>query len=103
MTEQIMRGLKGVFFDTTEDCFIDEEKGSLLYRGYNIYDLAEKSTFEEGIYLLLCGARPGQPGDQFGNESLCMTGGPQRSREELPGGSHGSLTFQAIIDSCKPR
>ncbi len=58
MTEQIMRGLKGVFFDTTEASFIDGEKGKLLYRGYNIHDLAEKSTFEEVIYLLLYGALP---------------------------------------------
>ena len=39
MTEQIMRGLKGVFFDTTEASFVDGEKGRLLYRGYNIHDL----------------------------------------------------------------
>lgn len=58
MTEQIMRGLKGVYFDTTEASFIDGEKGKLLYRGYNIHDLAEKSTFEEVIYLLLYGALP---------------------------------------------
>ena len=58
MTEQIMRGLKGVFLDTTEASFIDGEKGKLLYRGYNIHDLAEKSTFEEVIYLLLYGALP---------------------------------------------
>ena len=58
MTEQIMRGLKGVFFDTTEASFIDGERGKLLYRGYNIHDLAEQSTFEEVIYLLLYGALP---------------------------------------------
>lgn len=58
MTEQIRRGLKGVFFDTTQASFIDGEKGILLYRGYNIQDLAEKSTFEEVIYLLLYGALP---------------------------------------------
>jgi citrate synthase len=29
-----------------------------LYRGYNIHDLAEKSTFEEVIYLLLYGKLP---------------------------------------------
>ena len=30
----------------------------LLYRGYNIHDLAEKSTFEETVYLLLYGQLP---------------------------------------------
>ena len=39
MTEPITRGLKGVFFDTTEASFVDGEKGRLLYRGYNIHDL----------------------------------------------------------------
>ena len=51
-----MRGLKGVYFDTTEASFIDGEKGELFYRGYNIHAMAEKSTFEEVIYLLLYGA-----------------------------------------------
>ena len=43
----IKRGLKDVYFDTTEASFIDGEVGKLLYRGYNIHDLAEKATFEE--------------------------------------------------------
>ena len=54
----IKRGLKDVYFDTTEASFIDGEVGKLLYRGYNIHDLAEKATFEEIIYLLLYGALP---------------------------------------------
>jgi citrate synthase len=58
MTEQIIKGLKGVYLDTTEASFIDGEKGKLLYRGYNIHDLAEKSTFEEVTYLLLYGLLP---------------------------------------------
>jgi citrate synthase len=58
MSEQIMRGLKGVYLDTTEASFIDGEKGKLLYRGYNIHDLAEKSTFEEVTFLLLHGILP---------------------------------------------
>ena len=57
-TRQLRRGLKDVYFDTTEASFIDGEAGKLLYRGYNIHDLAEKSTFEEVIYLLLYGELP---------------------------------------------
>ncbi len=49
----IKRGLMGVYLDTTESSFIDGQVGKLLYRGYDIHDLAEKSTFEEVIYLLL--------------------------------------------------
>lgn len=55
---EIHRGLKGVYFDTSEASFIDGSLGKLLYRGYNIHDLAEQSTFEEVTYLLLYGHLP---------------------------------------------
>ena len=55
---EIRRGLKDVYIDTTESSFVDGQLGKLLYRGYNIHDLAEKSTFEEVIYLLLNGDLP---------------------------------------------
>jgi citrate synthase len=38
--------------------FIDGEKGILRYRGYDIAELAEKSTFIETAYLLIYGALP---------------------------------------------
>ena len=58
MPPEIMKGLKDVYLDTTESSFIDGQVGKLLYRGYNIHDLAEMSTFEEVIYLLLYGELP---------------------------------------------
>jgi citrate synthase len=58
MAPEIFKGLKDVYLDTTESSFIDGQEGKLLYRGYNIHDLAEKSTFEEVVYLLLYGALP---------------------------------------------
>ena len=58
MPPEIMKGLKDVYLDTTESSFIDGQVGKLLYRGYDIHDLAEKSTFEEVIYLLLYGELP---------------------------------------------
>ena len=57
-SQQIYRGLRGVYADTTKASFIDGQVGKLLYRGYNIHDLAEKSTFEEIVYLLLYGELP---------------------------------------------
>ena len=54
----IKRGLKDVYFDTSQASFIDGAIGKLLYRGYSIHDLAEKSTFEETSYLLLHGKLP---------------------------------------------
>ena len=55
---EIHRGLKGVYFDRSQVCFIDGRAGELLYRGYSIHDLAERSTFEETCYLLLHGELP---------------------------------------------
>src|SRR5580700_217424 len=52
------KGLKGVIAADSSICFIDGEKGILLYRGYNIHELAEHSTFEEVAYLLYKGELP---------------------------------------------
>jgi citrate synthase len=52
MTQTIYRGLEDVLIDTTQICFIDGDKGELIYRGYDIKELANKATFEEVIYLL---------------------------------------------------
>ena len=41
--------------------FIDGEKGILRYRGYDIAELAEKSTFVETAYLLIYGELPTRP------------------------------------------
>jgi citrate synthase len=55
---EIKRGLKDVYFATSEASFIDGNIGKLLYRGYNIDDMAHNSTFEETVYLLLYGKLP---------------------------------------------
>ena len=55
---EINRGLKGVYFDRSRVCFIDGRAGELLYRGYSIHDLAQRSTFEETCHLLLRGELP---------------------------------------------
>ncbi|HLB25484.1 MAG TPA: citrate/2-methylcitrate synthase, partial [Nitrospirota bacterium] len=51
-------GLEGVVAGRTAISVIDEEKSSLTYRGYDIRDLATKSTYEETAYLLLHGRLP---------------------------------------------
>ncbi len=57
MTEQTFSpGLAGVVAGETAIACVDQ--GKLLYRGYTIQDLAEKSTFEEVAYLLLNGELP---------------------------------------------
>jgi citrate synthase len=51
-------GLRGVTVADTKVSFIDGEKGILIYRGYRIEELAEKSSFMEVAYLVLNGTLP---------------------------------------------
>ncbi len=51
-------GLRGVTVADTKISFIDGEQGVLIYRGYRIEELAEKSSFIETAYLLLNGVLP---------------------------------------------
>ncbi len=45
-------GLAGVIAGETEICWVDPNAG-LMYRGYDIHEMAEKASFEEVAYLLL--------------------------------------------------
>ncbi len=45
-------GLEGVVAAPSEICFIDGVAGRLVYRGYEIGDLVENTTFEETAFLL---------------------------------------------------
>src|SRR4051794_19850387 len=51
-------GLEGVVVAPSRMCFIDGQKGILLYGGYDIRDLAAHATYEEVAYLLLKGELP---------------------------------------------
>jgi citrate synthase len=55
---KIGRGLEGAISNTTKIGYVNGAKGWLIYRGYNTFDLSEKSTFEETSYLLLFGKLP---------------------------------------------
>jgi citrate synthase len=50
--------LSGVVVAQTSVSSIDPDEGVLMYRGYDIADLAEHSTYEEVAYLLLHGELP---------------------------------------------
>ena len=54
------RGLEGVIALESELSFIDGQKGELIYRGYDINDLADGASFEEVVYLLANGSLPTQ-------------------------------------------
>ncbi|MCH7977258.1 MAG: citrate (Si)-synthase [Bacteroidetes bacterium] len=57
---KLVKGLEGVLALETELSFIDGQKGVLLYRGYEISDLAKNVSFEEVAYLLWNGELPNQ-------------------------------------------
>ena len=52
------RGLEGVTATNSSICYIDGDHGVLAYRGIDIHELAERSTFEECCYLLWFGRLP---------------------------------------------
>src|SRR6516165_4301437 len=52
------KGLEGVVAANSSICYIDGDTGVLAYRGIDIHELAEKSTFEETCYLLWFGRLP---------------------------------------------
>ncbi|WP_191603026.1 bifunctional 2-methylcitrate synthase/citrate synthase [Marinomonas algicola] len=53
-------GLRGQSAGSTALCTVGKSGSGLTYRGYDIHELAEKSTFEEVAYLLLKGKLPNQ-------------------------------------------
>ena len=54
------KGLEGIVAANSGICWIDGEAGVLSYRGIDIHELAEKSTFEECTYLLWNGLLPNE-------------------------------------------
>lgn len=61
-------GLEGVIAGDTAICSV--EQGALIYRGYEIHDLAENATFEDVAYLLLHGDKPTAEQSQFFKDEL---------------------------------
>lgn len=55
---EIKKGLEGVVVTDSTICVIDGQEGSLRYRGIDISDLAQHSTYEETVYLLWFGELP---------------------------------------------
>ncbi len=72
-------GLRDIVASPSRICFIDGDKGILVYSGYNIHDLAENSTFEETVFLLWNGRLPRR-------EELESFSAELRACRQLPGG-----------------
>src|SRR2546421_1073118 len=78
--------LSGIVVAESSICSIDPDEGVLMYRGYDITDLAEHATYEETAYLLLHGELPS--GDEL-----------ERFREELAA-REPSDEVRGLVDRC---
>ena len=58
MADELQKGLEGVLVAESDMSDIDGEAGRLVYRGYDIDDLARETTYEEVLYLLWNGDLP---------------------------------------------
>jgi 2-methylcitrate synthase len=77
-------GLRGQAAGQTAICTVGAEGNSLRYRGYDVVDLAEQSTFYEVAYMILKGELPTQPElDAWKARLKGMRGLPQPLREVL--------------------
>jgi citrate synthase len=72
-------GLRGITVADTKICAVDGQEGKLIYRGYNIDELAQYSTFEETVYLLLYETLPTKKELEIFREALA-------SQRQLPDG-----------------
>lgn len=94
-------GLRGVTVADTKISFIDGVQGILIYRGYRIEELAEKSTFLETAYLLLNGDLPsGEKLAEFSHEVFEYSALPEFILEclrNLPPGSDPMDVLQASV------
>jgi citrate synthase len=59
-TAVVGKGLEGIVAANSGICWIDGEAGVLSYRGIDIHELAEHSTFEETTFLLWNGFLPNE-------------------------------------------
>jgi len=58
MADELEKGLEGVLVAESALSHIDGEAGQLVYRGYDIADLARETSYEEVTYLLWHGELP---------------------------------------------
>ncbi|HKC82408.1 MAG TPA: citrate/2-methylcitrate synthase, partial [bacterium] len=68
-------GLEDIVVSTSEICFIDGREGRLLYRGYDVDDLVQHSSFEEVVYLLWNGTLPSRKELEAHVKALSSTAG----------------------------
>src|SRR5580692_1126457 len=71
-TAVIGKGLEGIVAANSGICWIDGDAGILSYRGIDIHELAEHSTFEETTCLLWNGLLPNAPALRESQSQLAL-------------------------------
>ena len=85
------KGLEGVVAATTGISCIDGQNGRLFYRGIEINELAEKSSFEETTALLWYGELPNQHQLESFDHKF-------KTNRQIPNGSAGADDVDAQAD-----
>jgi amino acid adenylation domain-containing protein len=94
--DPVRRGLQGVVMDSTTISRVDGDRNRLLYRGYPIDDLAERSSFEETAYLLLFGRLPAASELAEFEDSLRERRTPPAGALELAASLRGAAPADAL-------
>ena len=94
-------GLAGVSAGETQLCTVGKEGAGLTYRGYDIYDLADRATFEEVAYLLLYGTLPyARELAAYITRLKSMRGLPEQLKqvlEVIPGDTHPMDVLRSAV------
>ena len=104
-TEKVIAGLEGVLAGESSITFLDglADPSVLEYRGYNIHDIAETTTFEEIAYLILEGTLPNKAELSAFEDELKVARElpPQviQTIEALPKGIHPMAAFRTIVST----
>lgn len=96
-----IRGLDNVLALQSSICRLSAEDGRLAYRGYDVRELGEKSTYEETAYLLVVGDLPtGTQLRQFGSQLKAqqkLSPAALRALKSLPAGADAMGALRAAL------
>src|SRR5919107_521534 len=94
-------GLRNIEVADTKICSIDGENGKLIYRGYDILDLANHSTYEETAFLLLFGELPSlKELNEFNNKLIKLRKIPEsliKNMKNKPVNAHPMDILQSSV------
>ena len=98
---EFSRGLEGVIAAETKIGYVDGQAGRLVYRGYDVAELAKNSNYEEVSYLLVNGHLPNtKEYDEYDRTLKRLRGISQDAYnliKEIGGKSHPMSTLRTVV------